>query len=146
MTEILKLEDQLNVAHTKVAQVYNIDEFAARDEIFFDQGMARAVTQRLPKGQLDVQDLLTQIAHTTGTAIELAALTAGTTEQVESFAAKAVAGSSDQEAIAAEAIAEAFVGDNDQEALDDTAIVDYSDQLPLDEQAVEAEDVPAEEH
>jgi len=36
MTEILKLEDQLNVAHTKVAQVYNIDEFAARDEIFFD--------------------------------------------------------------------------------------------------------------
>ena len=60
MKEILKLKEQLKNARQGVAQVYNIDEFAARDEIHYDQGVARVVTQRLPKGKLDLEFLLNQ--------------------------------------------------------------------------------------
>ena len=60
MKEIKQLQQQLDIAHEGVAQVYSIDEFSARDQVNFDQGVLRAVTQRLPKGKLDIESLAAQ--------------------------------------------------------------------------------------
>ena len=62
MKEIMKLEEQLNIAQEGIAQVYNIDEFSARDQVQFEMGMGRPVAMSvvLPKRKLDIESLAAQ--------------------------------------------------------------------------------------